>query len=364
MKRKNSFFENIFSIRNDESNRKVLTFLGLKLKIKNSSSVNPISIVQIEELKKFIVKNPNFHHKLDHLLMQNEVLLQTLGELNYNDKNILNKKVFSMIPKASGTHETLQKVLYILLCAFKDICEKNNITYWIQAGTLLGAYRHNGWIPWDDDLDVGMLESDLRKLKEILKDHPIFKIEDYYHFRKDYVGRFTRFRLKDDSFKCFLDIPVYEYYDGDNIDDAWKDITLKREEFVDRALELSSRLSRVYQNKVITDEHDLKLVQEFYDKEIETMHKTDGKFIYWASYSVPPLWKRIFTKETFFPTKKLTFETEEFAVPNEYEQYIETQYGNVFKCPMDRKLKHVKAFDLHTNIEEALLYLEENKDKI
>jgi len=62
--------------------------------------------------------------------------------------------------------------------------------------------------------------------------------------------------------------------------------------------------------------------------------------------------------------KKLTFETEEFAVPNEYEQYIETQYGNVFKCPMDRKLKHVKAFDLHTNIEEALLYLEENKDKI
>ena len=54
-----------------------------------------------------------------------------------------------------------------LLLAVTSVCEKLNLTYVICAGTLFGAIRHKGFIPWDDDIDIGMKRADFDKfLKE------------------------------------------------------------------------------------------------------------------------------------------------------------------------------------------------------
>lgn len=57
-----------------------------------------------------------------------------------------------------------------LLIKFDEVCKKYDLTYWADGGTLLGAVRHNGFIPWDDDVDVIMPRKDYEKLLSVAKD--------------------------------------------------------------------------------------------------------------------------------------------------------------------------------------------------
>lgn len=55
-----------------------------------------------------------------------------------------------------------------MLCFFDSFCKKHNLNYWLDAGTLLGAVRHGGFIPWDDDTDVMMPKRDYERLKRLM----------------------------------------------------------------------------------------------------------------------------------------------------------------------------------------------------
>ena len=77
-----------------------------------------------------------------------------------------------------------------LLNELDRVCKQNNLKYSLDAGTLLGAIRHKGFIPWDDDIDVVMLRNDYNKLCEIAND----SFNNPYFFQTEYTdpGSFRR----------------------------------------------------------------------------------------------------------------------------------------------------------------------------
>ena len=75
------------------------------------------------------------------------------------------------------TTKELQRHLLGMLIWFHDFCVKNNIRYYALGGTMLGAARHQGFIPWDDDIDVGIPRTDYEKLISLIGNRKI----DYYY---------------------------------------------------------------------------------------------------------------------------------------------------------------------------------------
>ena len=77
----------------------------------------------------------------------------------------------------------IQRQMFHLLKLIDSVCRENNLQYFLDGGSAIGAYRHGGFIPWDDDLDISMLKQDYIKLISILKgmDQSKFFLFDYDH---------------------------------------------------------------------------------------------------------------------------------------------------------------------------------------
>ncbi len=115
---------------------------------------------------------------------------QLLGIGNYNYRSMLFLNSMAMLNELGISlakeqdyltrgHEALVKMLKI----FDDICSKHGIHYYMICGTLIGALRHKGFIPWDDDVDIAISRSDYHKLKEIF---PSEAKEDFPYLLMDF----------------------------------------------------------------------------------------------------------------------------------------------------------------------------------
>lgn len=123
------------------------------------------------------------------------------------------------------TLDEIQQESFKILLVIKKICEENNFKYFLQYGTLLGAIRHNGFIPWDDDIDLMMPRDDYEKFIEYFyNNREKYAPLEIFNFRynKDYIYPITRIsnsefkadydNTKDYGLGTFVDIYPYDGY--------------------------------------------------------------------------------------------------------------------------------------------------------
>lgn len=127
--------------------------------------------------------------------------------------------------------EEMKRIQVEILDCLYSCCKDNNIKWWIEFGTLIGAVRHKGFIPWDDDIDVAMLRNDYEKLKKTFNSYsaektggrfvlldPELNNDYYYTFGKIIDTDTVLYEGKNDLLEIgvYIDVFVYDNAPSDN----------------------------------------------------------------------------------------------------------------------------------------------------
>ena len=143
-------------------------------------------------------------HELEVSHKHVESLIKQLNEKNEylfwlsmqheNETHIeVKKRVMRSLPPAEGDLRLIQLANNYILQRVKKICDENGICLMLDYGTLLGAVRHNGFIPWDDDIDVVILRKDLDRFSSLVRQDSLLSFETYYGWYGLYAVRKVKF---------------------------------------------------------------------------------------------------------------------------------------------------------------------------
>lgn len=307
--------------------------------------------------KIFFIGNENNTHFVIRLFgIKLSVLLPHMRVMdlkkNY-DKNV----DITTLPPAKGLLRSIQLSNFYILCEFQKICEENDIEFWLDFGTLLGAVRHKGFIPWDDDIDIGMLRSDYNKIPQIL---------DKYADNSDLYCVLTNTPVKNTCFlkikhkklpQMFIDIFPYDFY-------SKKLDAEGREKLNKKIKKLRKKLDKmtIY---VQTNEDLQQSIAQIRDTEIcryEPDKYEKNPDLFWG-IEFPHNWKTwVYPYELYFPLSQIKFEDKVFNCPNSYIKVLETVYGNFMSYPKKIRPAHTnfsefsgEELDLMNKIEESVI---------
>lgn len=216
-------------------------------------------------------------------------------------------------PKATGALRAVQKGDMLLLAIVDAVCKKNSIVYWIDGGTCLGAVRHGGFIPWDDDVDICMMRDDYERAVEILPNelekYGINAVEE----RNEPTSRIgVGYRHKETG--IWIDIMPCEYTSIEATDQ------IAEAEYADRAYKYSKKWQKKrhsYSRQQMTVLRK-KYIPEICDK--ENAHS----IMYNAEFATH---ERLLIIDDILPVVPIKFEEFTISGPHNPHQYVKKLYG-------------------------------------
>ena len=228
-----------------------------------------------------------------------------------------------------------------------DFLTENGIEYFISSGTLIGAIRHKGFVPWDDDFDTGVLRSDFEKVKKILKDN----FEEIDNSQVS-ISENNRLKIIDKALRkskgkvlFFHGIEYIQLYQGKNINNCVSMDIFSHDYYRDDYTwdEHREYLKYIRSKRIQLDKFPE--IIKFLDNEISSNSNIVEKSnkIYYGidnlgGYIVTPT--AFMTQEIIYPRKKMVFEGYEFFAPNSPEGYTEVQYKDFMSFPKEISLGH------------------------
>ena len=216
-----------------------------------------------------------------------------------------------------------------------SICSKHNITYFADWGTYLGAIRHKGFVPWDDDLDICMHRNELNKFLAVAKEELPEGYSVMSFHNNDYSWKFI-YNIVPNDHMCFTPEYLKSHYSFpyivaidifiiDNISDD-DSIEQSRNEQVKRLLNEADKISLSEQSepdkfnkmRVLYDEAE-KLLQ------LENEHDTERvvQKVPWGVYH-----NRTYDKSDFINAVRVPFEMTSVPVPLCFNKILSSKYGN------------------------------------
>ena len=241
-----------------------------------------------------------------------------------------------------------------LLQCFINVCEKNGLRYFMDAGTLLGAARHQGFIPWDNDVDVSMPFEDYVRLREIAKSEfsGPYLFQSEYDFARAGAARFySNLRNTETTAIIRKEFNKKLPYNKGIFIDIFPLVGMPPAS--ERKLHIREMQKCQRQMQLILRKGSNDTSADIGDELLDQLEQIEGL---WARYPISPTTKKImlvyligndqliFNYWDYQDTVPLPFEMLMPAAPRGYKNYLRTQYG-VWKIPAQQYCHGEVFFD-------------------
>ena len=238
-----------------------------------------------------------------------------------------------------------------------EVCQKIGVKYFLAYGSLIGAVRHQGFIPWDDDMDICMLRDDYEKLQDYMIAHPDERYELMsYKNNVNYVYPFMKVQDNhtylveedvriDSDMGIYVDIfPVDGYEDDQAFKDKMTKIIKKRQlscytfKGITNTKSLVNSIIRYISVIIFYFTNTNKYVSQI-DELAKSRKVEDYELVDYVVYKDmnKPVWKREWLEQV----EAGSFEGKEFMIPKHYHEILTSDYGNYMQLPpVEQQVSH------------------------